>query len=331
MIGKTLFILADSDVPYRNQAVEEQLLRTVQPGACILYLWQNRRTVVIGRNQNGRAECRAELLEQDGGYLARRLSGGGAVFHDLGNLNFSFIAADPDYSVPRQQSVILAAVRSLGLDAEISGRNDISVGGRKFSGNAFMSSGIRHCHHGTLLISADTSDMGRYLNVDPSKLQSKGVRSVRSRVVNLNELDGSITVGRVADALKSAFAAEYGAAPETLDVRQLDRQAVARLTDKFASDEWRLGAEPDFSYARRQRFPWGGAELLLQVSHSRISGVRLFTDALDAGLPGAVSDALCGRPFSAAALCGALRAQADADPARRQALLDISSLVMEVD
>ena len=173
MIHKTVYVMADGTVPYRNQAVEELLMRTVEPETCILYLWQNRQTVVVGRNQNSRAECRVELLERDGGYLARRLSGGGAVFHDLGNLNFSFLAMDPNYCVERQQKVVLAAVRTFGLAAEITGRNDITIDGRKFSGNAFMSSGARHCHHGTLLLGADTSRMERYLNVSHDKLQDR--------------------------------------------------------------------------------------------------------------------------------------------------------------
>jgi len=330
MIRKAAFILADGVVPYRNQAVEELLMRTVDPETIVLYLWQNRRTVVIGRNQNARAECRVELLHQDGGHLARRLSGGGAVFHDLGNVNFSFLAMDPDYSVPRQQRVILAAVRSFGLEAAISGRNDITACGRKFSGNAFISSGPRHCHHGTLLISADTSHMAKYLSVSQDKLESKGVRSVRSRVVNLSELAPGITVDTMSDALYRAFGAEYGAHPERLQVSDLDQGLLESLTRKFSSPAWRLEAEPDFRFREKRRFAWGGAELCLHVSGGKVDLARLFTDALDAGLSETVQNALQGLAFSKQALCDAL-ARVPCGEQQRPMLLDISSLLMEVE
>ena len=137
MINRLSYFISSSTNPYLNLAVEEYLLETVKPNQLILYLWQNERTVVIGKNQNAWKECRFQELEADGGHLARRLSGGGAVFHDLGNLNFTFLIPSSDYDLSKQMSVILEAVRSLGIDAQKSGRNDVTVDGKKFSGNAF--------------------------------------------------------------------------------------------------------------------------------------------------------------------------------------------------
>ena len=137
MIRKIYFYISDCIDPYTNLATEKTLLDCVGDNEIILYLWQNQNTVVIGKNQNALTECRCALLEEDGGHLARRLSGGGSVFHDLGNLNFTFLCAKENYDLSRQMQVIKEACALGGISAEISGRNDILADGKKFSGNAF--------------------------------------------------------------------------------------------------------------------------------------------------------------------------------------------------
>ncbi|PKN46926.1 MAG: CTP synthase, partial [Deltaproteobacteria bacterium HGW-Deltaproteobacteria-20] len=159
----------DTD-PWKNLAREEFLAGDCADDEAIFYLWQNAHTVVIGRNQNAWSECRLDLLESEGGRLARRSSGGGAVYHDLGNLNYSFILPRTHYNMERQLGVVLAALRSLGVDAEFSGRNDLLLEGRKFSGNAYQLTRRRGLHHGTLLLSVDMSKLSRYLNVDPGTM-----------------------------------------------------------------------------------------------------------------------------------------------------------------
>lgn len=216
MINRLIWLETDNTYPYRNLAMEEYMTNHVPDGTCILFLWQNRHTVVIGRNQNCWKECRVNFLEEEGGYLVRRLSGGGAVFHDLGNLNFTFIVRKPDYDVDRQLQVILEAVRRLGIQAEKTGRNDITVEGRKFSGNAFYQTGDCCYHHGTLLVHADKENMSRYLNVPREKLASKGVSSVKSRVANLDEFCPGLTVDRVKAALAEAFSQVYGQVAEKI-------------------------------------------------------------------------------------------------------------------
>lgn len=203
--------------PYENLALEEALLSRVGEGELILYLWQNERTVVIGKNQNPWKECRTALLAEEGGHLARRLSGGGAVFHDLGNLNFTFLMPEAEYALSRQLSVIELACRSLGVPVQRSGRNDLLADGRKFSGNAFYKHNGKAYHHGTLMVDVDLERVSRYLSPSRAKLAAKGVDSVRSRVVNLKELVPDLTVERLADALVDALLDVYavgGAAPE---------------------------------------------------------------------------------------------------------------------
>ena len=212
MIERLLVCRARGTDPYENLALEEALLDRVRPGELILYLWQNERTVVIGRNQNPWKECRTALLAEEGGRLARRLSGGGAVFHDLGNLNFTFLMAAEDYDLPRQLTVLERACQSLGIPAQRSGRNDLLADGRKFSGNAFYKHNGKAYHHGTLMVDVDLEKVQRYLSPSRAKLAAKGVDSVRSRVVNLREFVPCLTIAALSDALTAALAEVYAEA-----------------------------------------------------------------------------------------------------------------------
>ena len=207
---KTRIVRSTSFDPWYNLALEEHLLRTIGPDQVVLYLWQNQGTVVIGRNQNAWKQCRCRELEADGKKLARRLSGGGAVYHDLGNLNFTFIMERRNYNLERQLGVILKAVGKQGIEAEFSGRNDIVVQGRKFSGNAFYFEELSAYHHGTILVDVDFEDMTRYLQVSQAKMRSKAIESVQARVVNLKSLNPDISIETMAAALAEAFVEVYG-------------------------------------------------------------------------------------------------------------------------
>lgn len=298
-VNYTKVIRTQTFDPWWNLAVEEYLLNHVGKGECILYLWQNQNTVVIGRNQNAWRECRTELLESEGGKLARRLSGGGAVYHDDGNLNFTFLARREDYNLERQLEVILSAVKSLGINAEKSGRNDIIADGRKFSGNAFYFAGTSAYHHGTILVSSDFGKLSRYLQVSKEKIISKGVASVRSRVVNLSELSPSVTVDAVADALIKAFAGVYGCRPVISDgSEEIDTEAVNKLYGKYASWEWRYGQTPGFDITLETRFPWGGIEIGLNLKSGKVISSKVYSDAMDEAFIGKLPDVLAGCPFS---------------------------------
>lgn len=294
--------------PHWNLAMEQHLLEQVKPGCCILYLWQNQNTVVIGRNQNAFKECRTTLLEQEGGHLARRLSGGGAVFHDLGNLNFTFLVPQADYDLDRQFSVIQEAVRSFWIPAEKSGRNDVLAEGRKFSGNAFYRNGTQAYHHGTLLVDVDMQKMGRYLNPSKAKLQSKGVDSVRSRVVNLRELNPDITIDKLKAAMAEAFSKVYGLPLERISENALDMPYVDALCQKNGSWEWLYGQKIPFTFEWEDRFPWGGIQIALQVENGIVEQARVYSDAMDWTIPPKLEQALTGCRFAADVLGQAIAA-----------------------
>lgn len=281
--------------PYLNLAMEQHLLETVESGCCLLYLWQNQNTVVIGKNQNPWAECRVSLLESEGGHLARRLSGGGAVFHDLGNLNFTFLVATADYDLAKQQRVLLEACRTFGIPAELSGRNDLTADGRKFSGNAFYHNGPRSYHHGTLLVDVDGAKLQRYLTPSKAKLEAKGVPSVRSRVVNLKELCPALTINDLKQALVAAFEKVYGlkSAPWTL----ADPDRVTELREQYAGWAWRFGQKLPFTCRVEGRFAWGGVEVQLCIDEGVIRQAAVYSDDMDFAFPPALEQALTGCAF----------------------------------
>ena len=292
--------------PYENLALEQALLEGIQPGECILYLWQNENTVVIGKNQNPWKECKTALLQQEGGKLARRLSGGGAVFHDLGNLNFTFLMPQEDYDLDRQLNVIQTALDFLGIPCQRSGRNDILAGGRKFSGNAFYKNGKQAYHHGTLLVNADLDRLNRYLSPSKAKLRSKGVDSVRSRVVNLREFKPELTIAMLRSALIWAFSQVYGleAAPMPPDSPAPER--IRALGERNRSWEWNFGPRLPFTLECEDRFPWGSIQVQLNIDSGIIRSARVYTDAMDFRLAPSLEAALPGCPFRRDALAQAL-------------------------
>lgn len=333
------YVISNETNPYLNIAVENYLLSLPESETVTFYLWKNRRTVVIGQNQNPYTECNVEMLASEGGYLMRRRTGGGAVYHDDGNVNFSFIVPKSFYDQERQFLVLQQAVKAYGLNAEVSGRNDVLCDGRKFSGNAFSRNIWQNLHHGTILIKGNMDDLQRYLKVKPAKLQKHGVSSVKSRVVNLSEL-APVTSENIVPHLLDAFVQvytqpvsghqyeQYAAEPATeLSFDELKHNPdVMKLRDEFASDEWRLGRWRTFSAQKMQQFPWGGVELSINVDSTKgiIINVDLATDALQLAAVDAIKQLLAG-----ASIYQQPTIPADWDGDSRQMATDIFTLIYE--
>ncbi len=269
--------------PYYNLALERYLLENVESDEVILYLWQNENTVVIGRNQSALSECRIQELEKAGGHLARRLSGGGAVYHDLGNLNFTFLAPRDLYDEKRQTGVILDAIRLLGVECERTGRNDLLACGHKFSGHAYYHSNTNSYHHGTLLVDVDLESMTKFLNPSPLKLASKGVASVKSRVCNLHDLNSAIDVDAVKRAMVEAFEREY-CKSNRYNLESSATSLIEKYRSEFSSRQWLLKNEVALQNSFEERFEWGSLRIDFDVEGERITNVALYSDGLDADI-----------------------------------------------
>jgi len=278
-------------------ALEEYLFRHVEKNQVIHFLWQNQNTVVIGRNQNAWKECRCTQLELDGGKLARRLSGGGAVFHDLGNLNFTFIMDRALYDLKKQLKVILEAVKKHEINAEFTGRNDLSVDGRKFSGNAFYFEQDKAYHHGTILIDVDIHMLSAYLQVSKEKIASKGVDSVQARVGNLSSFQPDITIETMKAALMQSFQDLYGEITDSPIFVSESTYDLQKLYQKYSSWEWLYGKTPSFDIILETRFPWGGIELGLSLKKGVIEEANIYSDAMNSFLIGQIALVLTHQSF----------------------------------
>ncbi len=294
-INKLVFIRSRDFYPYRNQAVEAELTGYAAKGCLIIYLWANDKTVFIGKNQNAFSECNIELLEKDGGFLCRRFTGGGAVYHDKGNINFTFISHKEEYDKRLNFEIMLEAVKSLGLNAELSGRNDITVDGKKFSGNAFYEGREVGLHHGTVLINTDQEKLQKYLKVSSQKLVAKGVKSVVSRVVNLGELNTSITADSVAKAIFDAARAKYPEADvEEWNMNSFDENRIKDKIEGFTDRSYLLGEDVIYDTRLEKRFDWGTADIRVKARDGKIEKIKIYSDSLDTELASRQEKALIG-------------------------------------
>ena len=289
------YLETGSHDPCFNLALEEYVLENRREGDWLL-LWQNADTVVIGLNQNTAEEIDPFFIAEHGITVVRRMTGGGAVFHDLGNLNYSFITDTGDtetLSIARFCEPVCRALASLGVRAEISGRNDILVDGKKVSGVAQRISGGRILHHGTLLFNSDPDMIAGALHADPAKFVSKSAKSVRTRVGMLKDyLPEGTDLQTFWSRLRSELTAD-GLIPETLSAGELE--AIRRLADqKYRSWDWTYGRNPDYQVRRRRHFPGGSLELRMNVHQNHIEDLVFYGDFMAASPQEEVVRALRG-------------------------------------
>ena len=275
------YLETHSQNPYYNLAFEEYVLCHRTQGDYLL-LWQNDNTIVVGQNQNTEAEINRAFVEQHHINVVRRSTGGGAVYHDLGNLNYSFITDAgelQELAMQRFTEPVVAALRSLGLNAEASGRNDILVEGRKVSGTAQRRHGGRILHHGTLLFDANPGMVAGALNVDPEKFRSKSTKSVRSRIGNIRDfLPNDMELPAFWAYLKDALSGG-GLTPGALSAGELAE--VDRLKrEKYDTWEWNYGRSPKFDVRCKRYWDGGCLEANVSIANGVITDVRFFGDFL---------------------------------------------------
>lgn len=271
-------IISDSYDPAFNLGLEEYLIET---GDDILYLWQNDNTIVIGRNQNPYSECDIKKINEDKVHLVRRRSGGGAVFHDMGNLNFTIISSKHEGNIEENFEFVNKALAIEGINSEFNGRNDLHVNGKKISGNAFFDNGKTFCHHGTMLIDVDMGKLSNYLTASKLKLQSKGIKSVRSRVLNLIDINPDITVKKIKSAMIKCYSESESQEIEHYDIEKIKKDPrIMEKVKRYQSWKWIYAESPNADIKFEERFSWGIIEFNFKINNGIIENACIYTDSI---------------------------------------------------
>ena len=274
-------IINSSTDPYFNMALEEYIIKSLPTEGNYFMLWQNQPAVIIGRNQNTLEEINSSYIDAQGIKVVRRMSGGGAVYHDDGNLNFTFVVdANQDFAnFDKFTRPVITALQRIRIEAENNGRNDLTITGRKFSGNAQFKYGNRLLHHGTILFNTNIEEMVQSLNPSTQKITSKGIKSVRSRVTNISEhLSTNVTLDDFKQILTEAVLGQES----TNDIHLLDCDDLSVITTlrnkKYTSYDWIFGNSPTFNIRKPGHFAWGNIDIRLEVKRGMISACKIFGD-----------------------------------------------------
>ena len=282
--------------PRINLAVEEYALKNLDINETYLLFYINEPSIIIGRNQNTIEEINTEYVEKNGIHVVRRLSGGGAVYHDLGNLNFSFITKDDGESFHNFRKFtepVIAALKNLGVNAELSGRNDIEAEGKKISGNAQFSTGGRMFSHGTLLLNSEMENVASALKVKKDKIESKGIKSVRGRVANISEfLSDKLSIEEFRSLLLKSIFEGQNDIPE-YQLTAEDWEKINQLSkERYQNWEWNYGKSPKFNLQHSHRFPVGQIDVRLEVNKGVIEGCKIYGDFFGVGDVSEIEDKL---------------------------------------
>lgn len=265
-------VISEEFDPYFNIAAEHQLFLSSEEDIH-LFLWQNDSSVIIGRNQNLYAECDLTYLKEHDIKAVRRFSGGGAVYHDKGNVNFTFITKEASANQDHFIRLIQSAMQRLGIDCEFSGRNDLLYKNRKFSGHAYYTDGDHYMYHGTVLVNVNFEQLEHALTPSKMKLKSKGVESVRSRVINLSEINSEITAQSVIRAFMEAFECNH---MEIINKKNFQPP----LENVLSSDNWMFAQSPKFDAQLERNYPFGNMSVSISIADDLIQNVKINTDSL---------------------------------------------------
>ncbi|MGG0655163.1 lipoate--protein ligase [Rummeliibacillus pycnus] len=297
--------------PRINLAIEEYALKTlnVEDDSFLLF-YINQPSIIIGKNQNTIEEINTDYVEENDIIVVRRLSGGGAVYHDLGNLNYSFITKDDGESFQNFKKFtqpVVDAMKKLGIDSELSGRNDILAEGRKISGNAMFSTKGRMFSHGTLMYNSNIDAVVSALKVKKEKIESKGIKSVRSRVANIADfMDNPITVEEFRmEILKSIFGGEENI--QYYELTEEDWKNIYKLSEeRYQKWDWNYGQSPKFNIQRTKKFPSGFIDLRLEVNKGIMEEVHIFGDFFGVGEMEDIEKVLNGKKYEPQTISEAL-------------------------
>jgi len=287
--------------PTLNLAMEEYALKHLNPENTYFLFYINEPSIIIGKNQNTAEEINAAYVNDHNIHVVRRLSGGGAVYHDLGNLNFSFITKDDGdsfHNFRKFTEPVIEALKELGVNAELSGRNDILAEGRKISGNAQFSTKGRMFSHGTLLFNSNIDEVVNALNVKLDKIQSKGIKSIRSRVANIKEfLKEDVTIEQFKDLLLQSIFKEHGSI-ERYEWSDEDIKNIKELADRrYRSWDWNYGKSPKCNIQQSKRFAAGQVDIRLEVNKGVIETVKIYGDFFGVGDVSELEQTLVGTKF----------------------------------